>query len=81
MLAFVSLDIFTLVEASGGSNGASGRLVEASGGLGTFTRSFSSSFLLLKKLLRSYLKPKKLLKKLHVNVLQDRAFVGLDGAS
>ena len=41
-----------------------------------FTLSFVSSFLGLEKLLRSYSKPKKLLKKVHVNVPLSQALRG-----
>ena len=54
-----------------GLNGASGGSYGALGAWGTLTSSYLSSFLDLKKLLRCYLKPKKLLKKVHVNVPQE----------
>ena len=45
--------------------------VEPEESWGMFTWTFLKSFLGLKKLLRSYLEPKKLLKKVHVNVPQN----------
>ena len=52
--------------------------LEVLGPWGMFTWTFFSSFLGLNKQLRSYLKPKKLLKKLHVNVPQDWGLKGQD---